>query len=386
MRLHVPDSGLAAVFGLLERGGHRARLVGGAVRDILRGEAPKDMDVATDALPENVVSLASSAGFRVIETGLKHGTVTVMANGVPYEVTTLRRDAETDGRHAKVEYVSDFRTDAARRDFTINAMSAAPDGEVFDYFGGADDLSAGVVRFVGDADERIAEDYLRILRFFRFRARFGAPGEEGDLAAAARGRHGLARISPERIWSEVAKIVTLPAGMAQIEAMQATGVTEAIGLAFDRASLAVAGRAARAGGRAGTVLGTLVAGRAAAERLALEWRLSNSEAMDIAVAAAVASDPSISPGYWIGMATDGVSADRLVPALEATGRLEAAKALREPVPVFPLRGKDLIEAGFEAGPAVGAALAAARRDWKDSGFKATRDDLMASLAPNGRTP
>jgi len=387
MKVDVSDRGLATVFGLLSGGGHEARLVGGAVRDMLRGERPKDMDVATDALPERVVALATAAGHRVIETGLRHGTVTVMANGVPYEVTTLRMDVETDGRHARVEYISDFKADASRRDFTINAMSADPSGKVFDYFGGHPDLVSGTVRFVGVADDRIAEDYLRILRFFRFRARFGAPGKEGDIEAVRRGVPGLARISAERIWNEVSRIVALPRGMEQVSAMRDTGVARAIGLEFDPSRLSAAAKAVAAGASPGSALGVLLADEGRAERLVLSWKTSNPEAQDMAVAASVASSPESSPGYWLGMAADGIPVDRLAPVLAATGREDAAAALRRGVPVFPLRGRDLVDSGFEAGPALGAMLAQARAQWKDSGFSATREDLLSALgAISGRRP
>lgn len=388
MRIEIPDTAVAGICGLLGREGHAARLVGGAVRDLARGEIPKDMDIATDALPEQVMAIARTQGLRVVETGLKHGTVTVMVDRRPYEVTTLRKDVETDGRHARVEYVSDFKVDAARRDFTMNAMSASPDGQVFDYFRGLDDLKSGIVRFVGNADDRIAEDYLRILRFFRFRARFGAPGVEGDIAAVARGKHGLARISPERIWSEVSRIAVLPGGMGEIQAMHASGVSEAIGFNIDPLMLLNAGRVAIFGGRPGTVVGTLCRGSSAAERLAEAWKLSNAEAEDAAVAAAVVQDAEQSPGYWIGLVADGIAPDRIAPVLMATGRLEAGMALKGSIPSFPLRGKDLLEAGFEPGPSVGEALAAARAEWKASDFKATREDLLASLStsPGSRRP
>jgi poly(A) polymerase/tRNA nucleotidyltransferase (CCA-adding enzyme) len=188
-----------------------ARLVGGVVRDVLAGRAPTDVDLTTPQPPDAVMRMLQRAGIRAVPTGIDHGTVTAVVEGRGFEVTTLRRDVETDGRHALVAFTDDWRADAARRDFTINAMSATRDGAVFDYFGGVADLQAGIVRFVGDPATRIAEDYLRILRFFRFLARYG--GALPDLAALGAiraGLPGLAQLSAERVWRELTSILAAP--------------------------------------------------------------------------------------------------------------------------------------------------------------------------------
>ena len=183
------------------------RVAGGAVRDLLAGVEPKDWDLATPLHPEEVIKSAEEAGFKVLPTGLQHGTVTVMVDGEPLEVTTLRVDVETDGRHADVEFTTDWKEDAARRDLTVNAMFLTMDGEVVDFFGGQQDLEDGRVRFVGNARERMAEDFLRILRFFRFHGRVGSGKfDEKDLLAIHDSTHGLAGISGERIWMEMQKI------------------------------------------------------------------------------------------------------------------------------------------------------------------------------------
>ena len=188
-----------------------ARVVGGAVRDALAGRAVTDIDLATPRTPEQVTEALQAAAIRAVPTGIEHGTVTAVVDGRGFEVTTLRRDVETDGRHAVVAFTDDWRADAARRDFTINAMSMTRTGEVFDYFGGISDLHAGVVRFVGDPAIRIAEDYLRILRFFRFFARYGrGAADTAALAAIRGGVPGLARLSVERVWSELARILRRP--------------------------------------------------------------------------------------------------------------------------------------------------------------------------------
>jgi len=376
MKIAIPDRAVGMLASVLSARGYRARLVGGAVRDLACGSVPKDMDLATDALPVAVVDIMESVGLRVVPTGLQHGTVTVIVDGTGYEVTTLRRDVDTDGRHATVEYVSDFREDAARRDFTINAMSADPDGTVHDYFGGLADLSARRVRFVGSADDRISEDYLRILRFFRFRARFGGNEDGEELQAAARGREGLRGISVERVWSEVSRIIVHPRGTEQLSAMSSTGVAETIGLPVAEERLPLAASAAAAGGRPGTVLGILCGRVGLAADVAERWKLSNADAEDASVAAAVLCDPSGDPWRWIGEATDGTDPSRIVPVLLATGRVAAAEGLRRPLPVFPLRGRDFVDAGIGPGPAVGAAMAAAREEWKSSGFTAGRDELL----------
>ena len=202
---------LADVMMLLNGGGEETRLVGGTVRDLALGAPPGDFDLATTAPPEAAMARARAAGFHVVPTGLAHGTVTIMAAGLPIEVTTLRQDIETDGRHAEVAFGRDFRLDALRRDFTINALSIDLQGRVHDYAGGLADLEARRVRFIGDAHLRIREDYLRILRFFRFSARFG----EGELdaegfVATIREREGLAILSRERVRVELLKLLAAP--------------------------------------------------------------------------------------------------------------------------------------------------------------------------------
>ena len=200
-----------------------ARAVGGCVRDALAGRDSADVDVAAPLPPEDIATRLRAAGLKVFETGLAHGTVTAVLDRTPVEVTALRRDVLTDGRHATVEWTTDWREDAARRDFTINAMSLAPDGALFDYFTGRDDLAAGRVRFVGDPDTRLAEDYLRALRFFRFQARYGV-GEPDAAAVAAirRAVPGLARLSAERVWMELKRILSVPDPVAAVALMAQT--------------------------------------------------------------------------------------------------------------------------------------------------------------------
>ncbi len=218
-----------AVLGFLTQNGFGARVVGGAVRNALMGRAVADIDIATTATPEQVIVTAKARGLKTIATGLAHGTVTVIATGQSFEVTTLRHDVETDGRHATVAFTDDWTADAARRDLTLNALYCDADGTIFDPLGGIDDLRAGRVRFIGDAKTRIAEDYLRILRFFRFTAEYadGAPDPVG-LDAAVVMRAGVQHLSAERVRAELVRLLAAPRALPVIEAMAAHGLLTAI--------------------------------------------------------------------------------------------------------------------------------------------------------------
>lgn len=230
-----------AICAALEGAGWQALFVGGCVRDALLGRDPNDIDVATDARPPEVMALAAAAGLKVVPTGVAHGTVTVVRQGAPVEVTTFRRDVETDGRRAVVAFSDDVGEDAARRDFTMNALYARPDGTLVDPLGGLPDLRARRIRFVGDPAERIAEDALRILRFFRFNAWFAAPGAAPDaagLAACAAGAALVGRLSAERVAAELARLLAAPDPAAAVAAMAAAGVLDRVLPGADPAGLA----------------------------------------------------------------------------------------------------------------------------------------------------
>ena len=223
----LAQPGTQALCAALEAAGHRALFVGGCVRNALMGVPVADVDIATDARPEAVTRLAEAAGLRVVPTGIDHGTVTVIAQGVPHEVTTFRRDVETDGRRAVVAFSQDVAEDAARRDFTMNALYADARGNVIDPLGGMPDLVARRLRFVGDAHQRIREDYLRILRFFRFHAHYGDPNQGMDaeaLAASAELAEGLDGLSRERIGAEMRKLLAAPDPAPAVAAMAQAGV------------------------------------------------------------------------------------------------------------------------------------------------------------------
>src|SRR5215475_2021689 len=220
---------LRDILAALDGEGEEARVVGGAVRNALLDEPHGDIDIATTALPSEVIRRVEAAGFKAVPTGVEHGTVTVVAAGQPFEVTTLREDVETFGRHAKVVFGRDWRRDAERRDFTINALSLSRDGTVHDYVGGLGDIEARRVRFIGDAAGRIAEDYLRILRFFRFHAAYGegAPDPDG-VAACIDGRAGLDRLSRERIRMEMVKLLVARHAVPSLAVMTEAGLLEQV--------------------------------------------------------------------------------------------------------------------------------------------------------------
>lgn len=382
MKISITDRGIHAIGHLLSAGGFQSRLVGGAVRDMVVGMQPKDMDLATDALPEVVMELAERKGYRVIPTGLQHGTVTLMYEDVGYEVTTLRKDVETDGRHATVEYVTDFAEDAARRDFTFNAMSASLDGQVHDYFGGLKDLNEGRVRFVGNARERIEEDYLRILRFFRFRARFGGEETEHDLQAIKDTAHGLSGISVERVWSEISKVLQHSNGTKQLRPMASLGVAQVIGLPIDEEHIGIASDAREFGARPSVMLGILSGHESYAEELGTRWKLSNAELKDAVAAAQVLAAAECDPHYWLTQAVNGLDPAVACPILSALGAHAAAKALAGDIPVFPLKGRDLVGV-VDKGPGMGAALNEAKVKWIDSGFTLSKEELITEIMNGG---
>ncbi len=362
-----------------------ARIAGGAVRDTLAGRPVADIDLATPRRPEQVIAALTGAQIRAVPTGIEHGTVTAVSGGRGFEVTTLRRDVQTDGRHAVVDFTDDWRADAARRDFTMNALSMTRDGAVFDYFGGIGDLRAGVVRFVGDPATRIAEDYLRILRFFRFHARYAAgPPDAAAVAAIRAGVPGLARLSAERVWSELTRILAAPDPREAVALMAGLGVLAAvIPEGVDPARLA---RIVAAGAPADPLLrlAALLTGDplAFANRLRLSIverdrlvalrnaPLAQPDADDAALRRLLAdTDPAILlDRTWL----DGGAGPEWA-ALRA--RLASM-----PRPVFPLEGRDVLALGLPPGPHVGALLRAVREWWLEGGCRADAAACRAELA------
>jgi poly(A) polymerase len=372
----LEGAGTQAVLGMLARAGYSALCVGGCVRNALLDVPVTDVDIATNALPATVMHLAVGAGLKAVPTGYAHGTVTVVAEGAGYEVTSFRHDVETFGRHARVAFATDLVHDAARRDFTMNALYARADGTVVDPLGGGlSDLQARRVRFVGDPHARIAEDFLRILRFFRFHAQYGDPARGLDpmaLAACAAHVDMLATLSRERIGAEMRKLLAAPDPAPAIEAMEEIGALAAI-LPGARAE-ALARLIALEGRAHGGWLRRLAALDGPDSSLAL--RLSKAQARDLTrLRAAVAGDEDAAVlGYRLGrkLGADALFAraalrDAPLPESWYADLAHGAAA------VFPLRPADLAPA--LSGAALGAALKRAEAHWIEAGFAPDREAL-----------
>ena len=373
------------ILSALDGAAGRSRVVGGAVRDTLLGlgRPVKDIDVATELVPEVVADRAQAAGFRVVPTGLAHGTVTVLGAGIRAEVTTLREDVETDGRRARVVFGTDWNADARRRDFTMNALYCDLDGVLCDPVGGLDDCLARRVRFVGDPDRRIAEDRLRVLRYFRFCATHGDQRFDPEaLAACARIGGDLGPVSAERIGQEMTRLLAAPKVADTFDAMAAAGLLPALGLdgsaREDLVRLEAGGRHPAAAERL-AVLGHDAAGLAALGR---RWRLSRAQVAE--AEANLAFLPVVAAQDWNRLHyRAGPNGRRYLDfafalgRVDAPGRAEGEAALAQPAPpAFPLTGDDLLAAGFTPGRALGEALEVARDAWITSGFTLSREALL----------
>jgi poly(A) polymerase len=365
----LTDPGLLRVWDALPE----ARVIGGAVRDALVGRNVSDIDLATPSSPAHVMAVLKRAGVKVVPTGLAHGTVTAVVGGRGFEITTLRRDVETDGRHAVVAFTADWQLDASRRDFTINAMSMARDGSVFDYFEGTADLQAGRVRFVGDPATRIAEDYLRILRFFRFYARYGRlPPDAATRDALRAGIPGLARLSVERVWAELRRILAAVDPLEAIRLMQQLGIWAAVlpeAPFVDRLAGLPPDPVLR--------LAAMLAGDPVC--LAARLKLSNED-RDRLVRLLTTPSPHGTDADLRRLLADHSPSD-----LIARTWLEGAADIRRrlggmPRPVFPLEGRDVVAAGIPTGPRVGSLLREVRQWWLDGGCVADRAACLAELA------
>lgn len=390
--------GVRRVLTALTRDGEATRLVGGCVRDALLGRIGDDIDLATTLQPNDVIACAERAGLRAIPTGIEHGTVTLLVGDTTFEVTTLREDVETDGRHAVVRFGRDFALDAQRRDFTINALSLDAEGWLHDTTGGVDDLRAGRVRFIGEARTRIREDALRILRFFRFHARYGAgrPNPEG-LAACIEARDALDGLSRERVRAEFLNLLRAPGATAAIETLSETGLL--MRLIGGLGDLGRFNRVVKDGADNAEIdrLAALAVFSAAdAERLGLALRLSKAEQAaltDYASAVAALHGRVVVDSREIRRlaachttaalalaqrATHGEGPSVWSP--DATTYLDDVEAGRVAAPRLPLTGADLVARGVPPGPEIGRRLAKARDLWLERGCpedEAARNDLLA---------
>jgi poly(A) polymerase len=391
----LTSGGTARVLQLLNADGEEARVVGGSVRNALLKLPPGDMDIATTALPEEVMRRAKSAGIKCVPTGVDHGTVTLVIDGHPYEVTTLREDTETFGRKAKVAFGRDWVRDAERRDFTMNGLSVDAGGVVHDYVGGLADVVARRVRFIGDPDQRIAEDFLRILRFFRIHAAFGAgmPDRDGYLACI-RGRGGLASLSAERVRMEMLKLLVAGGAAAAALAMADAGLLQSLtgGVVYTgplSAMIAIEQALGLSPDASRRLAALTVAVTEDAKRVAARLRLSNAEAKAL---------DSMGHRWWRFAARDETNARRLLYRLgperyhdrvllawarsggdvgSARWRELAELPQRWTAPKFPLRAADFIARGLAEGPALGHVLTLAEDAWLAADFPLEEAALAA---------
>ncbi len=376
----VEQPELRRLLAALAAPGDETRVVGGAVRNALLGRAVAEVDLATTLLPEDTMRRARAAGLKAVPTGFEHGTVTVVVYGTPFEVTTLRKDVETDGRHAVVRFGRSFEEDALRRDFTVNALSLGEDGGLQDYTGGVADLEAGRLRFIGDPRQRIREDYLRVLRFFRFSAEYAeGPLDPAGLDASVRERDGLGILSRERIRTELLKLLTARRGAEVLALLSETGLLLRVVGGVPELGRLTRVSSADAIARLAALL---VRTEEDAERLRERLRLSNAEHDRLATFARLLSR------LKSRAVMDRAEARRLAvlhgtePLLEAlsiiagepcpivsddgAAQVEAFRA-GAGAPVFSLTGGDLIRDGVAPGPELGRRLAEAKRAWLDAG-------------------
>lgn len=364
----LAEPGAAALLAAIEQAGEGARIVGGAVRNALMQIEFSDIDITTTALPQHVMRIAQGRGWKAVPTGIEHGTITVVIDGRPYEVTTLREDIATDGRRATVRFGHDFLSDAARRDFTINAMSVGRDGVLHDEFGGLADLAARRVRFIGDPDQRLAEDYLRGLRFLRFSAVYAeGPLDAPGLAAILRHREGFSQLSRERIRAEMFKLVMARRALEVMREAEAHGLISVIvgqkpDLArLERLSVRPGGAESAAIIRIFALFGT---SEPALGDLRSSLKLSNREHMlcqaliEALAMLEAGADPHLIAYRYAEAATH-------LPLITAT----PITPLPSP-PVFALKGEDIVKAGIRPGPEVGRWLSAVESEWISNGFPA----------------
>lgn len=377
--------------------GARVRFVGGCVRDALLGRPVKDVDIATHDDPVTVMKLLEAAGIHAIPTGIAHGTVTAVIGKEHFEITTLREDIETDGRRAKVAFTDDWKADAARRDFTFNAIFCTPDGTIFDPFGGIEDLKAGRVRFVGDAETRIREDVLRLLRFFRFHAYYGKGEADGQAVAACRKlAHLLPTLSGERVGAEILRLLAADDPVPALALMRAEGVLAQVLPEAQNlprlAGLVAIERGYRETDALRRLAAMLTVAAAGAQAVAKRLRLSNAEAERLVALAAPQSPVTATNEakiqrrelYRLGSAryrdltliawaqTTGHTDDSVYGSMVAAAESWQTIAL-------PIKGRDVLALGVENGPEVGRLLKAIEAWWIENDFKPDREACLAKL-------
>jgi tRNA nucleotidyltransferase (CCA-adding enzyme) len=373
----IMNDDLMLLNNIFQRNGFELRIVGGAVRDILSGKDPKDIDLASDATPQEVMDLLKSEDIRVIETGLQHGTITANMNSEDYEITTLRIDRETDGRHAEVEYTRDWEQDALRRDLTFNAMSIDFDGTLYDYHGGQDDLNTGTAKFVGNADQRMQEDFLRILRYFRFQGRMDKPTfDDETIKSIASNASGLDRISGERIWAEVEKILSGNNVSEILSKMKSTGVLDQIGLK----STGEFSKVKNHTNNSNLLLASMLGSVGELDKLRERWKFSNPEYNVMKFVIRNRDKDYKLEDLKKMVAVDRVSPELVHNLLEYRGQLDKLGQMKNwAAPKFPVSGNDLKSAGIEPGPEMGKILSNLRNSWAKSGYKLDREQLLGQV-------
>lgn len=402
------DPALSRIFALLNEGDNEVRVVGGAVRNSLMGEPVTDTDLATSWAPEQVVARAEAAGIRAVPTGIDHGTVTLVIDGRGFEITTLRHDAETDGRRAKVVFGNDWQIDAERRDFTINALYADKAGNIIDLVGGLEDIATRTVRFIGDADARIAEDYLRVLRYFRFFAHYGSGRPDAAaLKACARARDQLGKLSAERVWKELKTLLKARDPGRALLWMRQAGVLNAVLPESEKWGIDSIGPLIRTEAaldwtpdpmlrlmamvppdaeRMSGLAGRLKMSRAEADRLA-KWAEAPVVKPTMAITALdrllyrTGAEP-LTDRIRLSLVSARSRTESDPAALtEAAGHSRhLARALAWERPVFPVAGADLIAKGIKPGPEMGTKLAALEDQWVESNFALDKAALLDAIS------
>lgn len=381
---HVLTENRLDLANLFADAGHEIRIVGGAVRDTLIGVVPKDIDFATTATPDTMMEICDFHNISYIPTGLQHGTITIVYGGETFEVTTLRVDTSTDGRHATVQFTDDWKVDAERRDFTINAMSLDMQGNVHDYFGGKKDLKNRRIRFVGDASKRINEDFLRILRFFRFQTRMNKTWMDNDTKSAIRDNAaGLRLISGERVWMEMEKILSTRMASDVLKIMAKLKVLDKIGLSnrLDHGVMSYVelmtndpiinlAASIRSLGDADGIVKNVVDGWKvpAKERDLLKFLMGiQNTNLDLHTLQCMAANPKIGKDWAMAAAAVLLQKRQFFELKEWE------------VPVFPVQGRHLMNRGMKPGPEFGKVLSDLKNVWENSGFTMSSSDLLKTL-------
>lgn len=379
---------------LYQSRGHELRFVGGGVRDVLLGVEPQDLDLATTMPVEQGLALLTGQGFTCIPTGLSHGTMTLVLNHFPYEITTLRRDVETDGRRATIHYTDDWQEDAARRDFTINALYMDFQGTLYDYFGGEEDLNKGKLRFIGDPQARIQEDYLRILRLFRFYARFARhPLEETTLAYCRQYADRVLSLSAERVTKEMFLLLAAKGSLESLTLMDTWGILPVIFSSYDLERYECALTRQKVMQLETNPLRALYALTTDSHSLRLSNKQQDYFKTLQTLEARLAEGEEESGASWIIYLKENIRylcvqfgkqiiLDYVLVKTSETD-LDLMRFIEElEIPLFPLTGKDLLEMGYAPGPPFQRILSGTLKWWCQQNFRPTKEDCMTYVAMN----